>query len=114
MPVTQAKRRNQTVDGLADGASTLTKTPEISSGLNGQFLASGLEYLELAKFTQDSHERLLVCDPLKSFAENQVRESKALATELAFEVIGLVVPHAAQIVDPDRGVDDDHRFPLRK
>src|ERR1700675_3440414 len=99
MTVTDAKRGNQTVDGLADGASPLTETPEISRGLDSQLLATGLEYLELAKITQDSCECLLVSDTLKSLAENQVRESKALPIELAVKVIGLLVPQAAQIVD---------------
>src|SRR5216684_7069383 len=114
MPVAETKRRNQTVDGLADGAPPLTETPEISSGLDRQFLTTGLEYLELAKSTQDSCERLLVSDTLKSFAENQVREPEALATELAVKVIGLFVPQTAQIVDPDRGINDVHRSLLCK
>ena len=76
MSVTETKRRNQTVDGLAGGALPLTETPEISSGLDCQFLTTGLEYLEPAKFTQDSCERLLVSDTLKSLAENQVRQSE--------------------------------------
>jgi hypothetical protein len=92
MSVAKTKRGNQTVDGLADGASPLTETPEFSRGLDCQFLATGLEYLELAKITQDSGERPLVSDTLKSLAENQVREAKALPTELAIKVVGLPVP----------------------
>jgi hypothetical protein len=107
MTVTDAKGGNQTVDGLADCASPLTETPEISRGLDCQFLATGLEYHEIAKITQDSSERLLVSDTLKSLRENQVRESKALAIELAVKVIGFLVPQTAQIVDPDSGINDD-------
>src|ERR1700687_3463179 len=108
MPVAETKRRNQTVNGLADGASPLTETPEISSGLDCQFLTTGLEYLKLANFTQDSCERPIVSNTLKNLAENQVRESQALTTELAVKVIGLFVPQTAQIVDPDRGINDNH------
>jgi hypothetical protein len=108
MPVAKAKRGNQTVDGLADGVSPLTETPEISRGLNSQFLAASLKYLELAKLTQDSCERLLVCDTLKSLAENQIGQSEALPTKLAIKVVGLFVPQTTQIVDPDRRINDHH------
>jgi hypothetical protein len=114
MSVTNTKCRNQTVDGLADGAPPLTEAPEISSGPDCQFLTTGLEYLEPAKFTQDSCERLLVSDTLKSFAENQVCQSEALPIELAVKVIGFFVPQTAQIVDPDRRINDDHRSLLCK
>ena len=110
----KAKRGNQTVDGLADRVSPLTETPEISRGLNSQFLTASLKYLELAKFTQDSRERLLVSDTLKSLAENQISQSEALPTKLAIKVVGLFVPQAAQIVDPHRGINDHHRSLLHK
>jgi hypothetical protein len=106
--VTDAKGGDQTVDGLADCASPLTETPEMSRGLDSQLLATGLEDLELAKVAQDSCECLLPSDTLKSLAKNQVRESKALPIKLAVKIIGLLVPQAAQIVDPDRGINDDH------
>jgi hypothetical protein len=114
MPVVKAKRSNQTVDGLADGASPLTETLEISRGLDSQFLTASLKYLELAKFTQDSCERLLVSDTLKSLAENQISQSEALPTKLAIKVVGLFVPQTTQIVDPDRGINDHHWSLLHK
>jgi hypothetical protein len=114
MTAKDAKRGNQTVDGLADCAPPLTKTPEISRGLDSQLRATSLEYLELAKITQDSCERLIVSDTLKSLAENEVRESEALPIELAVKVIGLLVPQVAQVVDPDRSINDDHGSLLRK
>lgn len=108
MTVADAKGRNQTVGRLADCAPPLTETSKISRRLDSQLLATSLEYLELAKFTQDSSERLFVSDTLKSLAENQVRESKALPIEIAVKVITLLIPQAAQIVHPDRGINDDH------
>jgi hypothetical protein len=114
MTVKDAKSGNQTADGLADGAPPLTQTPEFSRGLDCQFLATGLEYLELAKFVQDSCERLIASDTLKSLAENQIGQSEALPTKLAIKVVGLFVPQTTQIVDPDRRINDDHRFLLCK
>jgi hypothetical protein len=40
MPVTETKRRNQTVDGLADCAPPLTETPEISRVLDSRLLTT--------------------------------------------------------------------------
>jgi hypothetical protein len=37
MPVTKAKRGNQTVHSLADSVPSLTKTPKISRGLDSEF-----------------------------------------------------------------------------
>jgi len=71
------------------------QTPEISGCLDGRFLATGFEYLELAKVAQDSSECLLAFDTLKYLAENYVRGSEALPIELAVKVIGFGVSHAA-------------------
>ena len=70
MALAKAETGNQTVDALADGVSPLTETPEISRGLDSQFLTASLKYLELTRFMQDSCERLVVSDTLKSLAEN--------------------------------------------
>jgi len=114
MPVTEAKRGNQTVDRLADSASPPAELPKISGGFDGQLLATSFENLELTKFAQHSCKCILISDTLKSLAENQVRQSKALPTELAIKVIGLIVLQTAQIVDPNRGINDDHRSLLGK
>src|ERR1700680_1702484 len=108
MPVAKAKRGNQTVDGLADGESPLTEPPKVFRSLDSQFLTTSLKYFELAKFTQDSCERLFVSDTLKSLVENQTMQSEEVPTKLAIKVVGLFIPQTAQIVDPDRGINDDH------
>src|ERR1700693_1096054 len=114
MPVTEAKRGNQTVDRLADGASPSAELPKISGGFDGQLLATSFENLELTKFAQHSCKCVLISDTLKSLAENQVRQPKALPTELAIKVIGLFVLQTAQIVNPTRGINDGHRTLLCK
>lgn len=65
MPVTEAKRGNQTGNRLADGASLPAEVPEISGGFDGQLLATSFENLELAKFAQHSSKCILICDTLK-------------------------------------------------
>jgi len=114
MSVTEAKRGNQTIDRLADGASSPAEIPEISRRFDSQLLATSFENLEFTKFAQDSCKCILISDALKSLAENQVRQSKTLPTELSIKVIGLFVPQTAQIVDPDRSINDDHRSLLCK
>jgi hypothetical protein len=114
MPVTEAKRGNQTVDRLANGASPPAEVSEISGGLDGQLLTTSFEDLELTKFAEHSSKCILISDTLKSLPENQICQSKALPTELAIKVIGLFVPQTAQIVDPNRGINDDHRSLLCK
>src|SRR6476660_206402 len=111
MSVTEAKRGNQTVDRLAHGAPPTAETPEISRRFDSQPLATSFENLELTKFAQDACKCILVSDALKRLAKNQVRQPKKLPTELSIKVIGLFVPQAAQIVDPDRSINDDHRSP---
>lgn len=110
----KAKRGNQTVDGLADGVSPLAEIPEISRGLDSQFLTASLKYLELTRFMQDSCERLVVSDTLKSLAENQISQSEALPAKFAIKVVGLFIPQTAQIVDPHRGINDHRRSLLHK
>jgi hypothetical protein len=46
MAMAKAKRGNQTIDALADGASPLTETSEIPRCLDSWFLAASLEYLQ--------------------------------------------------------------------
>jgi hypothetical protein len=114
MPVTEAKRGNQTVDRLADGTSPPAEVPEISGGFDAQLLATSFENLELTKFAQHSWKCILISETLQSLAENQVCQSKALPTDLAIKVFGFFVLQTAQIVDPNRGVNDDHRSLLCK
>ena len=110
----KAKRGNQTVDCLADCVSPLTKTPEIPRSLDSQFLTASLKYLELTRFMQDSCERLVVSDTLKSLAENQISQSEALPAKFAIKGVGLFIPQTAQIVDPHRGINDHRRSLLHK
>jgi len=114
MSVAKAIRGNQTVDGLADGVPPLAETPEISCRLDSQFRTASLKDLELTQFTQDSRERILVSNTLKSLAENQISQSEALPTKLAIKVVGLFVPQTVQIVNPHRSINDHHWSLLRQ
>ena len=108
MPVVKTKGGNQEVDGLADCTSLLAEPAAVPGGQDSHFFTSGLKKLELPKLLQDSREGPLVWDALENFAQNQVRGSEALPTELAIKVVGLTILSATQVVDPDRGINDDH------
>jgi len=114
VPVPKTERRDYTIYGLTNRVPPLTESSEVPGSLDGQFLAAGRQELELSKATQNLNEGLLVSDALKDLAENQIGQPKALASKLTIKVIGLLVSHTTEIVNPNGGIDDHHRSLLRK
>jgi hypothetical protein len=109
----EAKRLDKAIDRLED---RMTATPErsvVARGVANQVDAAGLEDLELEQLPLDSDRSRLVANTLKHFADDQIRDAKPLPIELRIEPVRLRVPDAAEVIDPDRGVDDDHDELLR-
>lgn len=106
--VKNAKRGNQAVDSLADGSSLLTEPQEILCCAYRQFLAAGIINLKPAERIQNSRENPFVCDTLKDLAKNEIGQSEPLKAKFAIEVVSFAIRCAAQIVDPNRRVNDDH------
>ena len=103
-----AKRGDQDIDGLSRGLSALAQGAIVRCGLDRQRLAHPLKDGELAKLGDDQRGRLLIANPLENLGQNDRREAQPVLIELRFELIGLGVLEAVDVVDPDRRVDDDH------
>lgn len=104
----KTKGRNQAIDGFAHGVSAAAEALEIPRGGDSYLRTASFEQLEMIDFAEDASERVLVVDPLQDLAKNQVRESKGLSPSFAVEVFGFIIPCTPQVVDPNRGVDNDH------
>ncbi len=79
--VLETERRDEAVDGLADRSPAGTQAAKVSRG------------------------RLR--DPLEHLAHSQVEQPQTLAIRLAIEPLDFGCADAAQVVDPDPGVDRD-------
>src|SRR5713226_7992588 len=108
MPVDHAGRRDQTIDGLADCAASLTKSPEIHSSRDCQFLAAGSKQFEFPKFAPDLGKCFATANSLKNLTENEVGQSKTLPRELVIEPLCFAIAETTEIVNPHGGINDHH------
>jgi hypothetical protein len=72
-----------------------------------------LEYFQLEQLPLDISCDRLITNALKGFAENQIHESETLLFKRRIEPLRLGIRHTLKVVDPDRGVDDNHAGLLR-
>ena len=55
-----------------------------------------------------SLEREIIADALQHFAEDDIGEPKTLAVEFCVQPVRLGILRALEVINPDRGVHDDH------
>lgn len=109
VPLTDTKRGDETIDSLAHSSSAPPETLEAHRSLYSQALAAGLENREPSKIAQYLPESLFIADALENLAENQVRQSETLVTDLTIEIIGLTVSQASKVINPYGCIHDYHR-----
>src|SRR5216684_9279099 len=110
VPLTQAERRDQAVDSFPNGVAAASKGSIVSRGVASQRHASCREHLQLQQLLFSRLRRRFVAEALQHFAQDDVGQPQTLPVELPAQPRRLRVSRALQIVDPDRGVDDDHAY----
>jgi hypothetical protein len=104
----ETERGDETIDGFADGVAVLAQSAIILGGGDGQLPATRLKDLEFEQVGLDLREGAFATNALQNFAKDKIGQAEALPLEFAIEPKGFGVLGAAQIVDPDGGIDDDH------
>jgi hypothetical protein len=112
--LTDAKRRDPAVDGLANGAPVLSEHAVVARRVACQCHTSRVKHHQLRERALDASGRHVIADTLQNLAENDVGQAEALPVEFGVEPIGLAIANVPEIVHPDRGVDDDHGPLLHK
>jgi hypothetical protein len=108
MALSDAERRNEAIDRLLNGATSPSQRPVIACGLAGQIDAAGFEHFKFQQDFLDLFGRFVVAETLQHFAEDDVGQRETLPIQFLIQPVGLGTPRAAQIVDPDSCIDDDH------
>jgi len=106
--LSDAERRNEAIDGLTNGASSPPQRAVIACGLAGQVDAAGFEHFESQQEFLDLFGRVVVAETLEHFAEDDVGQRETLPIQFLIQPVGLGTSRAAQVVDPDSCIDDDH------
>src|SRR6476620_5775244 len=106
----QAERRNQTIDGLANGVTMASKRPIVARRLARQHYATHIEDLTLRQRGLDLFRDHVVTNPLQHLAKDDVCQSETLTIEFSIQPVGLGIGRALQVVDPDGGVDNHHVY----
>src|SRR5439155_20645452 len=73
-----------------------------------QLDATRPEYMQFKQLPLDIDGRTFIAHTLQHLAQNDIRETKPSPAEFVIEPLGLQIADGSEIVDPDRGVDDDH------
>lgn len=108
MALSDAERGNEAIDRLPNGAASSSHRAVIAGGFARQIDASGCEHFESQQKILDLSGDGVVAETLQQFAEDDVRQSETLPIQFLIQPVGLRIPHALQIVDPDGCVDNDH------
>lgn len=81
----QTERRNEAVDGLADGEPSATQEVIVLSGRQGKLTSAGFENGEPVKVAPKLMKCGLTADALKNLAVNQIGKSYGLSAELTVQ-----------------------------
>jgi hypothetical protein len=109
MMFTQAERRNQAIDRLAYGVSAAAQRAIVPRRISSKVDAARVEHLQLEQLSLDAPGDALVTYALQDFTQDQISDGETLPVERSVEPVGFRIRHAAEVVDPDGGVDDDRR-----
>ena len=108
MPLTQAEGGDQAIYRLPHRMAPPAKRPKIAGCGDGECRSARVEHLGLEEFLLRLPELNIVSDALQDLTEDQICQTETLAAGLFVQPIGLRVLQAAEVLDPDRRVDDDH------
>jgi hypothetical protein len=108
VPCVQAESSDNAIDGLSHGISAFPQRSVVLSGGDRQFFAARIEDMKLQEFVADHRKSRITVDALKHFAQNQIRESKALRRHFVIQPGGLRVLDASQVIDQYGRVDNYH------
>jgi hypothetical protein len=106
--VTKAERRNEAVDGLANGTALGSEPAVILGGSDSQFNATRFEDLETAQIAQNACGFFIGRQALENLTDHQIEQSKSLTRELLVQPIGLGRRDVVEVINPYRCVDNDH------
>src|SRR5882672_4788510 len=103
-----AERCDQTIDRLPHGVATSAERSVVPRRLTSQVDAAHVEHLELEQLTLDLFRCDVITNTLEHFAENHISEPEALTLQFSVNPIGLGIRDAAEVIDPNGGLDDHH------
>jgi len=104
----QAEGRNQTVDGLPHRVTAASKRPIVPRRLACQRHTTCVEELQLQQPPLHVLRDYVVANALQHFAQDDVGKRKPLAVEFSVQPVRLAIVRALEVINPDRGVHDDH------
>ena len=104
----QTEGGDQAVDGLSHRMTTTPKGAIVTRRVAGERNAAGFEDDQFRELAFDGFCRNVIADALQHFAENDVRQSETLALKCGIQPVRFRIPHALEVVDQNRRVDDDH------
>jgi hypothetical protein len=108
-----AERRDQAIDRFSHRSTLSPQRSVVLRCRTSQSGSSKLEQLQLSKLAFDCRSRRLVPHALQHLAQNHVCNRERLSTQLGIDPIRFRISHAAEVVDPNGRVDNDHVALLR-
>src|SRR5882724_11395834 len=104
----QAEGGDQAVDGVGDGGAVLgAQALGVLGGEEGDLQGAELVAAELEERPPGGLEALLLLVAGEDLGDDQVADHQPALPESAVQVVGLARQHAAEVVHPDRGVNED-------
>src|SRR5262245_61927059 len=100
---------NEAIDRLPHRVTTPSQRAVVSRGLLRQSDAPRLKHFQSEQLALNVLCRSLALNALQDFAQDQIGDAQALAIELRVKPIGLWIRGPPEVVNPDRGVNDNHR-----
>jgi hypothetical protein len=108
VPFPEAKRCDEAIDRPANSMTALPKDSEVPSRCYREFRAARWKYLAPAEFGKHAIESALVGNALQHLAQNDVYHAQAPALKFCLQPLHLGIAGVAKIINPDRGINDDH------
>src|SRR5262249_20308313 len=103
--------RDQRIDGLAHRNAAATQVAMVACRLQRDLEPTVVDYLKPAEEAPGKIEVSFRCETLQHFRQDEIADADDLGAEEPVEPVGFGCDPAAKKVDPDAGVDEDHRLP---
>lgn len=108
MTVAETECRDETVNGLANGASLRSESAVIPGRSHSELNTTSLEDFEASQILQHANGFFIGRETLQDLAEHQVEQAKRLPGELLVQPIRLACRDSVEVINPNGGVNDNH------
>ena len=108
MAFLDAESCDDTINGFADRVTACAEKAVVFSSRDGKLFTTGIEHFTFRELFPHAPKDSIIPQSLQYLHQDEVYKANVAVASLPFEPNSVLVFSCCQVVDPNRGVHDDH------